>query len=218
MGPRHREARRDEVERNDRALLDAARAVLAEDGRHATVATIAARAGVGIGTLYRRYPTKERLFQHLCLLALHDYLAAAEAGLAEPDPWTGFATYVRRAVLAGTGALAPIAGTVEVTEEMATLNRRGDAVAAAVIQRAHDAGVLRRDVTDVDVALLIEQLGRSPLVEQLSRQGRDDLLHAAAHARERLIHVVLDGLRTGRRTPLPAPAPDWNLFTERWTT
>jgi AcrR family transcriptional regulator len=212
-----RAARQAEVERNDRALLEAARAVVAEDGAHASVASIAARAGVGIGTLYRRYRTKEELFQRLSTLAMADHLRAAEEGLALDDPWAGLTHFVTEAVLAGTGALGPIAGSIEVTDAMTAMSVRGDAVAEQVVRRAHDAGVLRRDVSSVDVALLIEQLGRSPLVEQLTKQGRTDLLDAARHARRRLIAIVLDGLRSPAPAPLPDPHPEWTLFTDRWS-
>ncbi len=216
MSERHRRARREEVERNDEALLRAARAVFSEDGAHASVASIAARAGVGIGTMYRRYPTKDALLQHLCRLSLEEYLAAAQAGLADPDPWGGFAHYLTAAVLCGTGTLGSIAGTVAVTDEMADLSARGDAVASEVVERARKAGVLRPDINDVDVVLLIEQLGRSPLVEQVVRHGRTDLVDAAERARERLIRVALDGLRAEPAEPLPGPPPEWALFTERW--
>jgi len=214
---RRKAARRAEVERNDRALLRSARAVVAEDGAHASVATIAARAGVGVGTLYRRYPTKEQLFQHLCTLALDDYLRAAEDGLAHHDPWDGLAHYVTHAVLAGTGALGAIAGTIAITDEMSATGARGDTAAEDLVRRAHDAGVLRPDVGAVDIALLIEQLGRSPLVEQLTKHGRTDLVDAAEHARRRIILVALDGLRAPAPAPLPDPRPGWELFTERWT-
>jgi AcrR family transcriptional regulator len=217
MEDRRKAARRAEVERNDRALLHAARAVVAEDGAHASVATIAARAGVGVGTLYRRYRTKEQLFQHLCTLALDDSLRAAEEGLAAHDPWDGLAHYVSQAILAGTGALAPIAGTIEVTDVMTATSERGDAAVEELVNRAHAAGVLRNDVNAVDIALLIEQLGRSPLIEQLNRQGRDELLAAAHHARRRIIAVALDGLRAPAPAPLDDPRPGWELFTERWT-
>lgn len=217
MENRRRAARRAEVERNDRALLEAARAVVAEDGAHASVATIAARAGVGVGTLYRRYRTKEQLLQRLCVLAMGEYAAAAGEGLALDDPWEGFAHFVTEAALAGTGALGPIAGTIEVTEEMSAVSARGDAAAEAVIRRAQTSGALRDDVGPVDVALLIEQLGRSPLVEQLTRQGRVDLLGAARHARRRLIAIAIDGLRAPRPSRLPDPVPGWQMFTERWT-
>ncbi len=216
MENRRQAARRDEVERNDRALLRAARAVVDEDGAHASVAAIAARAGVGVGTLYRRYRTKDELFQHLCTLALTDYLRAAEEGLESDDLWDGLAHYITRAVLAGTGAFGAIAGTFEVTEEMNELSTRGDDAAEELVRRAHAARVLRADVDPVDIALLIEQLGRSPLVETINKQGRTDLAEAADHARRRLIAIAIDGLRAPAQAALPEPRPGWELFTERW--
>ncbi|WP_049561553.1 TetR/AcrR family transcriptional regulator [Nonomuraea sp. SBT364] len=182
------------AERNDRALLEAARAVLAEDGAHASVAAIAARAGVGIGSLYRRYRTKEELFQRLLVLSLEHWNEAAEQGLADPDPWAGLAGFV--------GACVE--------------SRRGDDLLDALVRRAHDAGVLRPDVTAVDISLLIEQLGRSPLVDQLRKQGRDDLLPVAVRARARLVAITLDGLRSGAPGRLPGDPPGEELFTGRW--
>jgi AcrR family transcriptional regulator len=215
VGPR-RTARQAEAERNDRALLRAAREVIAADGAHASVAAIAARAGVGIGSLYRRYRSKEELFQHLCEVALDEWLDAAEAGLAYDDPWEGFAQYVSAGIGVGSGSLAPIAGTIEVTAEMAAKAQRGDAAIEALVARAHAAGVLRPDVTAVDLALLIEQLSSSPLLQQLERQGRDDLAEAAAGARARICAIALDGLRHAAGGPLPGTPPSARLITERW--
>jgi hypothetical protein len=120
--------------------------------------------------------------------------------------------------LAGTGALGAVAGTIEITEEMNAVSTRGDAAAEEVVRRAQDAGVLRDDVGAVDIALLIEQLGRSPLVEQLTKQGHLDLLGAAEHARRRIVAIALDGLRAPPPKPLPDPRPGWELFSERWTS
>ncbi|TDE26371.1 TetR/AcrR family transcriptional regulator [Nonomuraea mesophila] len=208
--------RKDIAERNDRALLQAARDVLAEDGAHASVAAIATRAGVGIGSLYRRYKTKEELFQRLSLLSLDHWNEAAEQGLADPDPWAGLAAFVHGCVAFGQGLLAPVAGTIEVSQEMSAKARRGDELLAELVRRAHQAGVLREDVAAVDISLLIEQFGRSPVVDQLRKQGRDDLLTAAAQARRRLIAIALDGLRPGHG-PLPGSPPGEELFTSRWS-
>lgn len=197
-------------------MLEAAREVVAVDGAHTSVATIAARAGVGIGSLYRRYRTKEELFQRLCVIALDQWLEAAEDGLALEDPWDGLAHYVLTAIAIGPGSLAPLAGTIEVTDQMAEKNRRGDEAVEALVDRAHAAGVLRSDVTAVDIALLVEQLGKSPLVEQLGTQGRDDLADAARNARARINAIALDGLRATAPAPLPGEPPDYALFTERW--
>ncbi|NRQ33699.1 TetR/AcrR family transcriptional regulator [Nonomuraea sp. NN258] len=215
--PGDRATRKDLAERNDRALLQAARDVLAEDGAHASVAAIAARAGVGIGSLYRRYRTKEELFQRLSVISLDHWNAAAERGLADPDPWAGLAGFVRACVEFGQGTLAPIAGTVEVTAEMSAKSSRGDKLLDELVRRAHGAGVLRGDVTAVDIALLVEQFGRSPAVDQVRKQGRDDLLPAANQARVRLVAIALDGLRPGNE-PLPGSPPGAEIFTGRWAT
>jgi AcrR family transcriptional regulator len=209
--------RKDIAERNDRTLLQAARDVLAEDGAHASVAAIATRAGVGIGSLYRRYKTKEELFQQLSLLSLDHWNEAAEQGLADPDPWAGLAAFIYGCVEFGQGSLAPVAGTIEVTQEMSAKARRGDELLDELVRRAHQADVLRRDVAAVDISLLIEQFGRSPVVDQLRKQGRGDLLTAAAQARRRLIAIALDGLRPGH-SPLPGSPPGEELFTGRWSS
>lgn len=214
--PRRRAPRQAEAERNDRALLDAAREVLAADGAHASVGAIAARAGVGIGSLYRRYRTKEELFQHLAALSVEHANRAAERGLAADDPWDGLAGFIAACVEFGQGSLGPVAGTIEVTDEMRAAAERSDHLLASLVGRAHDAGVLRADVTPVDISLVIEQLGRSPLLDQLRRQQRDDLVAAAVAARRRVIAIALDGLRAAHGHPLPGDPPDARLFTERW--
>jgi len=210
--------RQAEAERNDRALLQAAREVLSTDGAHASVAAIAERAGVGIGSLYRRYRTKEELFQHLCTIVLGDYLAAAEEGLAQDDPWEGLVHYVTTSIEFTSGSLAPIAGTITVTPEMAVSNERADDAVKALVDRAHASGALRPDVTQVDLELLIEQLAKSPLIEQLKKQGRTDLADAALNARSRITAIALDGLRAAAAHPLPGHPPGYELFSERWAS
>ncbi|WP_433334297.1 TetR/AcrR family transcriptional regulator [Spirillospora sp. CA-294931] len=214
--PARRAPRQAEAEANDRALLRAAREVLAEDGAHASVAAIAARAGVGIGTLYRRYRTKDELFQRLVVIVLDEWLRAAEEALAIDDPWDGLAHYVTSAVALAPGSLAPVAGLIEVTDEIADRNRRSDEAAAALVARAQKAGVLRPDVTVVDLHLLLEQLGRSPAIDQLARRGRPDLAEAAARARDRVVAIALDGLRAPAPRPLPGDPPSYDLFSARW--
>src|SRR5882757_10663567 len=99
--PRTR-GRQAEARRNDRAVLDAAREVFAVHGPGASVAQVAAEAGVGIGSLYRRYPTKEALLQHLCQASMDQQVAAAEEALARgTDPtgsWEALTGFVRECV------------------------------------------------------------------------------------------------------------------------
>ncbi|HEX5596946.1 MAG TPA: helix-turn-helix domain-containing protein [Micromonosporaceae bacterium] len=210
-------ARQAEVTRNDQAILEAARRVFARDGRHATVAAIADEAGVGIGSLYRRYSTKDDLFRALLNHSNEQWASAAERALANPDPWQGLADFIIECVEFGQGTLAPLADEIDATPEPDEISQRGDSAFHHMIQRAHQAGALRPDATAVDIMLLIEQLGRSPLLEQLRLQGRTDLLADAHSARRRIIAVALDGLHRAPQTALPGEPPSPDLMEARWT-
>ena len=199
--------RQAEAERNDRALLEAAQEVLAVEGARASVAAIAARAGVGIGSLYRRFRTKEELFQHLCAVALDGWIGAAQEGLAYDDPWEGLAHYVTARVESRAGSLGPVAGTIAVTEEMAAKHERSDELTKDLVARAHEAGVLRPDATALDV---------TGLIVQLSMRDHVEVTEAELNSRRRIVAIALDGLRAPQREPLPGRPPDEDLFTEQW--
>ncbi len=204
-----RRGRQAEAARNDKLVLDAARAVFATDGFDAPVAAIAARAGVGIGSLYRRYRTKESLLQHLCVLAMEQTVEAATTALGDPDPWTGLAGYLRSCVQNHTGALSPVAGTIEVSAQMWETSRRSMRLADRLVARAHAAGVLRADVTPLDIALLIEQFSR-PTAGLPSEEEHN--------VRDRLIAIAVDGLRAAHTEPLPGRPPSLNSYVGRWRT
>jgi AcrR family transcriptional regulator len=209
-----RRGRQAEAERNDRAVLDAARAVVARSGADATVAAIAEQAGVGMGSLYRRYGSKADLLRHLCILAMESTIRAANEALTEPDAWTGLAGYVRACVAQGTGTLGALAGAVETTQDMWAISTRSRDLLAQLADRARQAGVLRPDVTPLDIAWLIETLGRSgPAMPD----SEDDLI------RQRLTAIAIDGLRaTGpargrpQLSSLPGPPPTTRHYEQRW--
>src|SRR5712692_6966626 len=95
-GKRGRQA---EARRNDRAVLDAAREVFTAHGPEASVAQVAALAGVGMGSLYRRYPPREALLQHLCGATVCQHVSAAqEARAGGGDRWDARAGFVRACV------------------------------------------------------------------------------------------------------------------------
>src|SRR5580765_2398854 len=95
--PAARPLRRDARENLDRILV-AARAAFAELGLDAGVEEIAGRAGVGMGTLYRRFPTKDALIDAVFEEHLDRLAAAAEAALQKPDPWEGLLDYLATVV------------------------------------------------------------------------------------------------------------------------
>src|SRR5207245_10873552 len=104
-----RPLRRD-AERNRQQILLAARAAFAERGLAVTLDEIAQRAGVGVGTVYRRYSNKDDLIDELYEDIIAELAAAAEAELAHNDPWKGLAGFLEQslAMQASNSALKEI--------------------------------------------------------------------------------------------------------------
>src|ERR1700692_697145 len=99
-------------------VLDAARDVFAPRGAGAPISAVAERAGVGMGSLYRRYGSKTELLQYLCVLSMRQTIDAAKTSLALDDPWEALASFIQACVAMGAGAFAPLAGPIEVSGEM----------------------------------------------------------------------------------------------------
>jgi AcrR family transcriptional regulator len=202
--------RRAEASRNDERVLAAARAVLTASP-DATMAEIARRAGVGIGTLYRRYPSKEALVQHLCLDGMRQLEAVTRTALGQldGDPWEAFAGYMNAALDAGAGALgAALAGTFTPSQELLTAARDLYAAGLELVERVHAAGALRADVTLQDINLIFEQL-------RAVRLG-DDV--RTATLQRRYLALVLQALRAPGSAPLPGPPPAWEEIRGRWSS
>jgi AcrR family transcriptional regulator len=213
LSPESARGRQAEARRNDLAVLEAARDVFTAMGADAPIAAVAERAGVGMGTLYRRYGSKTELLQTMCLLAMEQTLDAAEEALNADDPWTGLTGYIAACVELRSGALASLAGQIETTERMRAIAQRGMARLAEITDRAHRAGSLRPDATAMDITWLIEQFSRRAPVPV----GRDD----ERVVRSRLVAIALDGLRAstdGRpRETLPGSPPSPGQYVNRWS-
>ncbi|MFP5380306.1 MAG: TetR/AcrR family transcriptional regulator, partial [Vicinamibacteria bacterium] len=98
MGTSPTKPLRADAERNRRHILEAAAAAFADGGLDVPVAEIARRAGVGAGTLFRRFPTKDDLVIAIVEQRIDDIAARFEEALADPDPWAGFAECMEAAV------------------------------------------------------------------------------------------------------------------------
>ena len=195
--------RKAQAARNDTAILEAARAVFVADPT-APISAVAARAGVGISALYRRYPSKDELLRKLCGDGLRDYIAAAEAALADDrDAWKVFRAFMHRVVAADTRSLtARLAGALEDRSE-ALWREAGKAqdLSERVFDRAQEAGAVRADAVVEDMANVFEQLTavRGPTEKR------------TAELRKRYLTLQLDGLRPRKKAqPLPGPPPRWN--------
>jgi AcrR family transcriptional regulator len=202
--------RRAEAARNDLLILAAAREVFVADP-NAPIAAVAERAGVGIGALYRRYASKEELLRQLCADGLQQYIAAAEAALAdeEGDPWSAFSEFMRRIVDADTHTLTlRLAGTFAPTDELNREAAKAQELNVRLLERTKATGAIRPDIEVSDLSLLFEQLAAVRVADE----------ERARQLRHRYLALILDALRISSGSPLPGPPPDWEEISRRWQT
>jgi AcrR family transcriptional regulator len=191
--------RRAESVRNDERVLRAARDVLTA-APAASMAEIAARAGVGVGTLYRRYPSKDALVAAIWLDSIRGLEAEAGVALdrARMYPWGAFVGFMTASVASGAGALvATLAGTLTPTEELVAAEQRLRAAVGELLECTQAAGAVRPDITAADVGVLFEQL----------RAVRADDARREATLRRRYLEPFLQALRAPGAAPLPGPPP-----------
>lgn len=196
---------RADAQHNRDRILAAARAIFVTEGTGTPMEKIARRAGVGIGTLYRRFPDRQALIQAVALDCIHRLTRMGEAASEEePDSWSALRRFVRsggdlRLVLA---VVRPrLLDTVRENHELLRAGQAWYDLLARMVEGAQAAGVLRPDVGPGDVALLLNQLTR-PL-PGLSA----DLAEVIP---DRFVELMLDGLRAQSTTPLPGrPINEW---------
>lgn len=177
---------RADAARNRARVLEVAYEIFAADGLAVPIDEIARRAGVGAGTVYRHFPTKEALFQAVIAERIRGVVEEGRTLLAEADPADALFAFLRSMVLqwgaADRGLVDALAGsgidvnTVVPEAEGEYLSVLGDLLAAA--QRA---GTARGDVTVADVKALLV--------------GCQAMQSYNADVAERVTSVVFDGLR-----------------------
>lgn len=197
MGDGSRRLRADAT-RNRDAILVAAREAFAEHGLGASLEEIAARAQVGIGTLYRRFPSRQHLVSAALIDKVARYAEAAEAALAIEDPWAGFCCYVKTIceLQAGDRGLADLLSmTLAADEQVEQLRRTANDHVLQLIDRAKAAGQLRPDFVGEDLLLLL--IANAALVH-VTRS-------LAPTASQRLVALALDAFGRSGGSTLPAP-------------
>lgn len=202
-----RTLRRD-AEDNRQRLLSAAREVFGEQGLDATLHDVARRAGVGVGTAYRRFANKAELIDAILQEQVDELEASLRVALEEPDAWVAVSGYLERAlaIQAADRAIAQILSGYRISEERHDWQR--DRLAPLVDEladRAVTAGAVRRDLTGTDLIFL--QIGLVEIANVARRRAdaidRDDVddLH------RRYLGIALDGIRAdAANSPLPIPA------------
>ena len=144
--------------RNRGQIVEAAQAAFAERGLDVPLEDVAGRAGVGIATLYRRFPTRQELIAACFERRVAEYARAAEEALEAADPWIGFCAYVQRvcAMQAADRGLKDVLNrTFPDAKTLEAHRRRGYDLIVRLIERAKDAGTLREDFVPEDLALLL---------------------------------------------------------------
>lgn len=199
-------ALRADAARNRQRILDAAIEVFAERGLEASTADIAARAGVGEATLFRRFPTKDDLVTAIVQMMLEDAATVASSCLEDDDPWRGVERFLyEMAERASEDHVISDSTKERCMASPALSGERGRVLdlTAQLVRRAQAAGVLRDDVAGTDLMFL---MGAVVSVGEVPFQGlRPDLW-------KRYLGIVLDGLRPGGTSKLRPAAPPRKLI------
>lgn len=157
---RNRAPRKD-VARNRQQLLEAGRQVFAERGLDATLDDIARAAGVGAGTAYRHFGSRQGIINAIFSDVAHSFIGDAEHALAIDDPWEGFVTFVERLAerqAADRGLYQAFIGRPSGCVSGEDWQELSSSI-TAVVERAKDAGAVRDDIELSDVVGLFSMLG-----------------------------------------------------------
>jgi AcrR family transcriptional regulator len=201
-GPAGERPLRRDAERNRLRILAAAAQVFTERGLDATLDEVARAAGVGVGTVYRRFPDKEALVAALFRERIDNLVTVAEDACAAPDPWQAIVSYLEYAAgaMAGDTGLRQLMmfGTYD-RDQVSYAGDRMRPVITRLVQRAQASGDLRGDFEATDVKMIAFML--ASLAEYAAAVTPD--------VWRRYLAMLIDGLRPSRAavSALPAPAP-----------
>src|SRR5690349_9748607 len=199
---------RADAERNRARILAAADEVFADRGLDASLDDIAAHAGVGVGTVYRRFPDKDALIEALFEDKIDRAVELADEALEIEDPWEGFTTFVRgmcRMQAQDRGFKDALLLRGPGRERVAAARERIAPRALKLLARAQESGAVRADLGAFDVPMI------NLCVALIADRTRD----VAPDYWERVLTILLDGISAnGPATPMPAAPLDRDAFTE----
>ncbi|MGH3793279.1 MAG: TetR/AcrR family transcriptional regulator [Pseudonocardiaceae bacterium] len=198
-GASHRPLRRD-AERNRLRILEAASKVFAQRGLEASLDEIAEHAGVGVGTVYRRFPGKDELVEALFEQKIGQVEALAEEAAAMPDGWQALTSFLERSValqVADLGLRQVLLTHGSGRDRVARARARLAPLIGNLVIRAQSQGALRADVELPDISAILLMITS---VAEYARGVNEDLWR-------RYLALILDGLRAGPQcSPLPVDA------------
>jgi AcrR family transcriptional regulator len=189
---------RKDAERNRQLILDAAQDLFTDRGLGVTLNDIAHHAGVGVGTVYRRFPNKELLIDALFEERIGDMIKLAEQALANPDPWDGLIGFMERGLelqARDKGLKQLLLSTPEGCARVGGARDRLLPLAAELVERARKAGVLRPDIVQADLPVIQWMVGA--VVDQ-GRDVKPDLWR-------RYLSLLVRGMRADPTAAEPLP-------------
>jgi AcrR family transcriptional regulator len=190
---------RKDAELNRQRILEAAREGFADRGLGITLDEIAKLAGVGVGTVYRRFPNKELLIDALFEDRIGDVAAAAETALTDDDGWRALTTFLERAIelMAGDRGLRELVlGTTYGPQRVQHARSRIKPLVDRLVTRAQAQGALREDFSATDFPLLLMML-----------DAVVDTTREVPGTWKRALALIVDGMLARRDAPTPLPAP-----------
>ncbi len=199
--------RKAEASVNDRRVLAAAQDVLTV-APDTPMGEIAARAGVGIGSLYRRFPSKDALVRRLLLDGMDAIMQATREALdrVDADPWDAFGGFLQAATQARAGSLRGLAASRPADDALNVAAGEMGSLIEQLLTRAQAAGAVRDDVTANDVGLLFEMLS----AVRVGDNARSDAL------RRRYLQMLLPAFRSPAASQLSEPSASWQEISAAW--
>jgi AcrR family transcriptional regulator len=191
-----RRLRRD-AEENRRKILVAARELFADRGLETTLDAVAAHAGVGIGTVYRRYPSRDELVEVLFDEAIDELTLIARQASKDRNPWEALVFYLENicARLAHDRGLRELlVGSCQPHTKVTRTKEALEPMATDIVEAARAGGYLRSDFDDGDLKAVF---GMVLHIVGLVGEVRPDLWR-------RYLALLLDGMSSGNQTTLPS--------------
>ncbi|MGH7642980.1 MAG: TetR/AcrR family transcriptional regulator [Candidatus Dormibacteria bacterium] len=172
-GSREPRPLRADAVRNRQRLLEAAEATFAKEGAAVSIDTVAERAGVGVGTVYRHFPTKEALFQAIVMARLQELLDALSACSAGSDPGEAISSFLRHFARQAAAKQdlfdAMSAAGIDIKSSCSVKVDQLRAAFDVLLTRAKTAGDVRPDVSTDEIFGLV-----SAACKSADRSGADD--------------------------------------------
>ena len=190
-------ALRADARRNREAIIAAAKRLFADQGLDAQMPDVAKAAKVGVGTVYRHFPTKDDLIAALAAERFERLAEKAREGIAADDPWEGLCEFIRFSaqIQADDRGLCEVMGSRPEVMSASAYAVGLDGLCEELVKRAQRSGDLRTDLEWQDIPMIACGLGRITPAEQGPAVGRWP----------RLVGIVIDGLRAPGSSKLPKP-------------